>query len=358
VDDHLSADLEAALVRELAHCYDRSNWLRFRDRLDRPVLAVVDHERRLGQWSAASRRLELSRQLVLDRPWPEVIAVLEHEMAHQFVDEVLRVADETAHGATFQRVCEERGIDGRAHGAPVVRDEPVDAAAAAAQRTVDRIRKLLALAGSPNQHEAEAAMQRAHELMLRHNLDQLPGRRDFDVRHLGAPFRRANPVEAQVVSLLAELFFVEAISIPVYVPRAGHRAHTYEIAGTPPNLDMACHVHAFLLATADRLWRDNRGDERIRSGHDRVPYQIGVIRGFRDKLLRERVQLREVGLVWVGDPGLDAFYRRRHPRVVTRRHAVRGGAAHRAGHEAGSEVVLHKPVATNGGGGARKLLGG
>jgi hypothetical protein len=355
--EQLSAELEAALVRELARCYDNSNWQRFGSRLARPLLAVVDSATRLGQWTRASRRLELQRQLVLERPWPEVLAVLEHEMAHQFVDEVLGIHDETAHGPRFQRVCEERGIDARAGGAPIVRGDATDATAAATQRTIDRIRKLLALAGSPNQHEAEAAMKRAHELMLRHNIEQVPVKREFEVRHLGEPFRRANTVETQIVCLLAELFFVEAITIPVYLPRSGVRAQTYEIAGTPANLEMACHVYAFLLATTERLWRDNRRDARIRNGRDRVPYQIGVIRGFREKLLGERVQLRSVGLVWVGDPGLDQFHRRRHPRVVTRRHAaVRNGEAHRAGHEAGREVVLHKPVTATGGGG-RGLLG-
>ena len=37
---------------------------------------------RLGQWVRATRRLELSRPLVLERPWPEVVSVLGHEMAH------------------------------------------------------------------------------------------------------------------------------------------------------------------------------------------------------------------------------------------------------------------------------------
>lgn len=336
-DLHLAVELEAALVRELARCYDRCNWLRFREQLARPVIAVVDGEQRLGQWVRATRTLELQRRLVIERPWPEVIAVLEHEMAHQLVDEVLGVRDETAHGPTFQRACAERGIDARAAGLPVAHADVGD-------RAVDRIRKLLALAGSPNRHEAEAAMTRAHELMLRHNLEAIPTVRTFEARLLGEPFLRANPVAAQIVGLLSELFFVEAITIPVYLPRAGQRAQQFEISGTPANLDMACHVHAFLLATADRLWRDHRDDARIRNGRDRMPYQVGVIRGFRDKLLGERVQLRGVGLVWVGDPGLEAFYRRRHPRIVTRKRSVRGGSAHRAGHEAGRTIVLHKPI--------------
>ena len=350
-DLHLVADLEAALVRELAHCYERISWIHFGERLSKPVIALSETAQRLGQWIRATRTLELSRRLVLDRPWPEVLAVLEHEMAHQFVDEVLQVRDETAHGATFQRVCEERGIDARASGAPVARGP-----GEAGEKTLDRIRKLLALAASSNQHEAEAAMKKAHELMLRHNLEQLPVRHGLEVRHLGEPRRRASAVEADVVGLLTEFFFVEAISIPVYVPRTGLHGRLYEIAGTAANVEMAVHVHAFLLATAERLWHENRADARVKSGRDRIAYQTGVIRGFREKLITERTELRGAGLVWVGDRRLADFYRRRHPRVVRRRRNLRLGGAHHAGREAGRTVVLHKPVSTAGTAGGPKLL--
>ncbi len=350
--EQLTTQLEAELMRELGRCFDRINWTHFREQLKKPVLVLSDSTHRLGQWVRPTRTLELQRKLVLTQPWPEVLAVLEHEMAHQFVDEVLHVRDETAHGETFRKVCAERGIDARAAGAPVPSaDDP-------GERTLDRIRKLLALAGSSNQHEAEAAMKRAHELMLRHNIEQLPVNHEFEVRHLGEPRRRSNTVEAEVVGLLSELFFVEVISIPVYLPQTGTHGRVYEIAGTLANVEMASHVHAFLLATADRLWQANRTDARVRSGRDRISYQTGVIRGFRDKLLAERVELRGVGLVWAGDKRLEEFYRRRNPRIVTRRRSLRVGGAHSAGREAGRTVVLHKPVANGSAGGGTKLLRG
>src|SRR5436190_6614352 len=118
-------------------------------------------------------------------------------MGHQFVDEVLGIRSETSHGETFRRVCAERGIDARAAGVPVVERE---------ERTLDRIRKLLALAGSSNQHEAEIAMRRAHELMLRHNVECVPS--GYEVRHLGDPLRRGNRVETEV-ALLLEYCFVK-----------------------------------------------------------------------------------------------------------------------------------------------------
>ena len=349
----LSFALEAALIRELRRHYALENEQRFANRLIQPVLVLADAARRLGQWVRTNRTLELSRTLVLERPWLEVTSVLEHEMAHQYVDEVLGVTDETAHGETFRRVCDERGIDARAAGAPIPSDGPDGDGVV--DRVLGRIRKLLALAGSDNQHEAEQAMKRAHELMLRHNVEHVPV--GYEVRHLGDPHKRTNRVESDVVSLLSECFFVKVIRVPVYLAREGKRGAVYEIAGTHANVEMAAHVYAFMLATCDRLWRENRGDTRVKNGRDRMAYQSGVVRGFRDKLVEDRKELRGTGLVWVGDGNLDRFYRARHPRITTRSRRVRVNAAHSAGREAGRSVVLHKPVATGPSGGPRLLRG-
>lgn len=354
-DTPLSAQLEAQLVRELAREYAWENHARFRDRLIAPVIALDDAAGRLGLWTPATRTLSLARRLVLDRPWPEVIGVLQHEMAHQFVDEVLRVRDETAHGETFARVCAERGIDARAGG------EPIAAPGVEVDRALDRIRKLFALAGSANQHEAELAMRTAHELMLRYNLDAAHARteRRFEVRHLGDPSRRGAGVEARIMALLGELFFVEVIRIPVYLPRTGKHGHVHEVIGTHANVEMAVHVHAFLLATAERLWRAAVAtDPRIRSGRDRPAYLTGVIEGFRAKLVLERSALAGTGLVWRGDGDLAAYYRARHPRIVTRRTSASDTGANRAGREAGHKVVLHRPIERGGTSGGGRLLGG
>lgn len=352
IDDRLSAELEAALVRELAQVYAWENAVRFGRRLTPAVLVISDATSRFGRWVSASRTIEMSRLMVLQRPWHEVVSVLEHEMAHQFVDEVLHVRDENPHGEIFTRVCADRGIDAKAGGAPVPSSSGVEL-----DRVLDRIRKLLALAGSPNQHEAEQAMRKAHELMLRHNIDSVGASPDYEVRTLGDPRKRGTRVEGDIVALLAEYFFVRVIRVSVYLPLTGTSGGVYEICGTLPNVEMAAHVYAFLLATAERLWCENRNDARVRSGRDRLAYQSGVIRGFREKLGAERVELRGTGLVWRGDRRLDDYYHARHPRIVTRRRSARVSGAHAAGREAGRTVVLHKPVEHGSSGGARRLLG-
>lgn len=350
----LNAELEAALLRELRANYDWENHARFRNRLRPPMFALSEAAGRWGRWISATRTLELARHLVLERPWPEVLGVLLHEMAHQYVDEVLRAGDEAAHGEVFRKVCEERGIDSRAAGPPV----PQEASSAEVDRVLERIRKLLALASSENQHEAELAMRKAHELMLRHNIEAAAAHAsaDYEIAHLGDPTKRGNRVDDAVMFVLLEYFFVKVIRIPVYLPRLGKHGKVFEISGTRANVEMAKHVYAFLLATAERLWNENRADHRVRNGRDRLTYQAGVIRGFQDKLGAERAELRGTGLIWRGDSKLDDFYHARHPRISSVKRTVRLTGAHDAGREAGRTIVLHRPIEHGGSSGGPKLL--
>jgi hypothetical protein len=204
------------------------------------------------------------------------------------------------------------------------------------------------------------AMRKAHELMLRHNIEVTQARAtdEYEVAHLGDPHKRGNRVEDAVMALLTEYFFVKVIRIPVYLPLAGKRGGVFEIAGTRANVEMAKHVYGFLLGTAERLWQQNRRDARVQSGRDRLAYQAGVIRGFHEKLRDERVELTGTGLVWRGDGRLDDFYHARHPRIVSRRRTVRLSGAHDAGREAGRSIVLHRPIEQGSSGGGRKLLRG
>lgn len=354
----LSAALEAALLRQLAATWSWENEIRFGRTMRPPQLRLTDSAARLGRWMPAARMIELSRTLVMDHRWGEVVGVFLHEMAHQYTDEVLHILGETAHGTAFRAVCLERGIDSRAVGAP-----PVDRQAEArADKTLERVRKLLALAGSAHQQEAELAMRRAHELMLRHNLDRTllstaPGEGAWEVRTLGGVGTRRNRVERDVVSILQEFFFVRVILVPEYVATVGRTAWVYEISGTHHNVEMAAHVWSFLLGTAGRLWEKNRDDVRILSGRDRLRYQSGVITGFGEKLREERQGLQQQGLVWVGDKGLDTFYGKRYPGRVSRRTTSSQGMAHTAGREAGRAVVLHKPVGAGPSGAEPRRLG-
>ena len=330
----------APTLRELAKEYGSINWAFFGNRLQPVPLSLSDDTSRLGCFRRDPRRIELSRELVLQRAWGVVVEVLKHEMAHQFVIEVLGHADEASHGPSFQRVCERLGIDARASGVP----EPAPEHSA----ILERVRKLFALAGSSNQHEAENAMRMAHRLMLKHNLQrpsdgEAPGA--FGFRHLGKPTGRISEAESVLAGLLGEFFFVQPIWVSVYRVEDQKRASVLEVTGRPENLAMADYVYGFLQSSAEALWREHKRKHCIRRDAERRAFLAGVMRGFAEKLRSERKAAESTGLVWVSDPVADRYFQRRHPRV--RNTSYSSSANSLAGHHgraAGRELVLKRPL--------------
>jgi hypothetical protein len=336
VIDIVSAELEAALLRELRGAYTAFNDSYFKGRLRAPSLALSPGAQKLGQWIAAERRIELSRSFALDGAWLAVMEVLKHEMAHQFVSEVLGDPDATPHGAAFRQVCERHGIDASAAGVPSVTSPETD-------RVLGRIRKLLALAESPNVHEAELAMAEAQRLMLRYNIERT-AKEPYSFRHVGTPSGRICEAERILANILLEHFFVECIWVPVWRARAGKRGSVLEISGTEVNLAIAEHAHAFLLHTADRLWTSYKRERDV-GNRDRRSYQAGVMTGFREKLDGQRRQSAKAGLVWTGDGALGQYLRRRHPHIRSiHRNGHERTSAHAHGRAAGRNIVLSRAV--------------
>ena len=218
--ERLGAELEAALIRELREAYRQTNASLFKGALKPPALALSTASSWLGRWHTDTRTLEIGRSLATEKPWTTVLEVLKHEMAHQYVVEVLGEPD-GGHGPAFREVCARLGIDPKASGLP----EEVGADADEAQeRVLTRVGQLLALADSPNEHEAQAAMSAAQRLMLRYNIDQAeadtrPNRYGF--RQVGRITGRVSESERLLAGLLGEHFFVEVIWVPAYEPSTG-----------------------------------------------------------------------------------------------------------------------------------------
>ncbi len=348
-----AAHLEAALVRELRATWRQLNEAHFRSSLQSPTLELVRARETLGRWVLSTRTVEISLPLVLERSWSVVVEVLKHEMAHQYVHEVLKETAQAPHGPAFRGACARLGVDARASGVPAAQDSCAPDGAALPRSDVDeerivtRISRLLALAESSNRHEAEAAMAAAQRLMLKHNLEAVRtnASRGYLFAHLGRPTGRVGEHERLVAMILGKHFFVEAIWVPVYRPVEARRGSVLEICGTKANLAIAEYVHGFLLGTAERLWSDHRRARELAGNRERRAYLAGVMTGFADKLARQDAASRAAGLVWVRDGDLGDYLRKRHPYVRHVRHTgQRRTDTWVDGREAGRKIVLHRPV--------------
>ena len=355
-EDSVQLELDRLTVHALRHTWAGLNQSHFRGSLRPPTIVLADVVSFLGQWQPEHRTIAIART-ALRHGWGIVVEVLKHEMAHQHVEESLGLSGE-GHGPAFRSLCQTLGIDGRPAGLPEAL--PVEDPTA---KLISRVEKLLSLAQSGNEHEAASAMRTAQRLMLQHNLEALvkpdAASRCYVFRHLGRPKARTTESERRLATLLGGFFFVEIIWVPVWRPEEGKRGTQLEICGTRENVELASYVHGFLTETAERLYGEYKREEGLVSDGARQSYLAGVIAGFHEKLSAERRKEKEEALVWIGDPALSRYLRKRHPYVRMSYNRGRDhGSAGEAGRSAGRGIVLQRTITRGGPSAGPRLLTG
>jgi hypothetical protein len=330
-----------------------------------PLFCLRDFRSTWGTWSRERREISLSRDLVLRHSWDAVMEVLLHETAHQFAEEVLGTGEEPSHGPVFQRACRLLRANPKASGRYVPLDDRMAREPQGPEdRMLRRVRKLMALAESPNRHEAEVSMAKAHELIARHNLQLLErdDSRDFASVFVGMPALRHPREDYALANLLQDFYFVQGIWVPAYVLEKGKMGRVLEINGTEENIRLASYVHDFVCGFIGAQWRiynERKGLGRRR----RSDYAGGIIEGFRSKLASQNKGKKPEGkkaLIKLRDPLLEKYVAYRYPRTVTEKRGVSAWDEKVVsdGRAAGKKLVIHKGITEKDCGRRRLIQGG
>jgi hypothetical protein len=329
-----------------------------------PVFELSHGKKQLGCWLPDRGTIRLSRSLILEHSWNTVLMVLKHEMAHQLCTELLGMRS-SGHGPEFRRACARLGVTppyNRAGGdlAPTIPAPAADDRTEAGRKVIDRISKLLSLAASDNEHEAALAMQRATEIMHRHNLDMAA----LDDRQLSACCRvtintgsRQIPgYRRAICAILRDFFYVQVICASQYDPRSDTSHKTIELLGRAENVPVAEHCYHFLEQQLPALWEKNRHRFQGNVRTARNSYYLGVLHGFAEKMAAQGRQGEQpVGkcpgstagaLIVAQDQGLQEFIGVHFPRLVTKK--SRGTRIHAQTFDqavdTGRRLVLHRTI--------------
>ena len=362
----LSIDLERRILLGLSREWEHATWLlddKHRGLMKRPLFRLVDMSSRWGCWKWARNEISISRKLALDYPWDSVREVLHHEMAHQLADRI-RVGDsETAHGPAFQKACRLLRANPKASGTYLpLKDRYSSNRISDNDRILIRIRKLMALSESRNEHEAEAAMIKAHELMARYNVDLISRdrTRNFVSVFVGRPALRHTRDAYYLSSLLIDFYFVQGIWVSAWVPGRLKMGRVLEITGTPENIVSAEYVHGFVKNHINTQW-SRYNQERHLTLHRKTDFAAGIIEGFRDKLENGRPAdpgNRESGqIVKIQDPRLMDHIRYRYPHTRTYHSAISSQDEQviEDGREIGRKMVIFRGI-TKTSGNRRRLI--
>lgn len=215
------------------------------------------------------------------------------------------------------------------------------------EKMLDKIKKLLRLSESANEHEAKLAAERAAELMLKHKLtlqqvsdhDDAPPEedmvRDRDVK----PWMQTE--DKFIYPILGEFFFVHI----VYSRRPGQVTVNY--LGRESDVAVARYVYDFLFQQFRSLFKQFKRDFGAQEG-DRQSYYYGLEDGLEEQLRLARARVEEeMALVVVDDGSLSTFVRDTFPRMKAgsaRKVPLRSPLAEGQGRTDGRKMSINRGV--------------
>lgn len=163
------------------------------------------------------------------------------------------------------------------------------------KEVLEKIKKLLTLAGNnPSKEEAELAAQKAHQLLLKHNLNMSQVKLSESEPYSATVIKehaKQTVLFTGISYILRQHYLVELY----YRPR--YKYSKIEIFGTPNNVEIGQYVFSFLEREIPRLWLSYKRETGA-SMRAKNSFILGVIRGLDDKLKESANKFKvEYGIV-------------------------------------------------------------
>lgn len=143
---------------------------------------------------------------------------------------------------------------------------------------IEKIQKLLSLANSDNQNEAELASKKAQELLIKYNLSMAQVEvKEYDKLEIEIG---RNPSNKFVNDILFKFFFV--------YPFKSGKFFIYN--GTKENLQVAMFVRSFLIESFKRLYKLEAKKQNWSSGSNRNAFYLGLYKGLKQQLTENQAK--------------------------------------------------------------------
>lgn len=361
----IPTEQEAAFRRAWAHELHReheSTCWRYRISLSKPMIEISNSSAQWGSWDPGSRTIRISDFLIRKHSWDTTLNVFKHEMAHQIVTDLF--GSNEAHGPLFEKACLMIGVPAPFRKAGGDEPRSVEQAAECGIepeniRMLEKVRKLLSLAGSGNEHEALLAMQKATELIEKYNIDRFERSKSSDFIYIIINHRkkRTETYQRRICLILQKHFFVDVVFSSLYDPFDRETYRTIELLGAAQNVRIAEYVYHFLMSRMEILWKTYKC-KTLAPGRDKRSYRLGLLKGFGEKLDLQAEQRRggrkpgcaihwtPYALIPSEGRALREFVKERFPRLTRSRGAcVRiDRITYQAGIDDGRLLTLHRGI--------------
>ncbi|NGX50501.1 MAG: Protein SprT [Chlamydiae bacterium] len=289
---------------------------------------AFEHPSKLGYFQADFYEIGINKAFLFESE-EKLLDLLRHELAHYltFIEYGPHIPH---HGSEFHSICKKYGW-----GSEVSRAVVKIERAAQNEKILEKVRKLLSLAESPHQREAEAATLKAQELLLKYNLE-LKEECDEMLLVRILPQKRSS-AKLQAISSILRSFLVH----PIF--NHGKGVVYLELLGERVNVEVAEYVAHFLDKKFELLWKQAKDENpKLRGLASKNSFFRGLSEGYLCK-----TQIDSHALIKMEKQLID-ISRRVYPHLTSARGLYKHNeAAAQMGQKKGKSLIIQPAVEKN-----------
>lgn len=270
----ITETLKEILVKEVGLHVSKGRFWNWEKTFSYPLSVVIfNHKACLGYFDPEFLELGFHSAWAY-KSLEELKDVIRHELAHYLVF-IKHGPSVEAHGKEFKELC--LSLNWRENVYLASKEFDLSSIAEKEEEKIRKIKKLLALSSSSNSHEAQQALLKARQLMIKTpvSIDA-----EEEVFYL-ARILKTNMVDGKMRSIakICETFFVSCVFFKT-------KEATYlEILGNYEHVQIAEYVAEYLSKELDNLWKHTKTTHTsIKGLGAKNAFFLGVAKGFIAKV--------------------------------------------------------------------------
>ena len=256
---------------------------RFWDRLENTsysiTVVIYNNKNMLGYFDSDFYELGFNARL-MHVTSEQLYDIVRHELAHYitFINYGNLVQ---SHGPEFRAFCLKMGWgEGVSKATTCIESEQGPSVILTENSVLRKVQKLMALSNSGNKNEAEQAMIKSQQLLLKHNIEAnyIDDEEEEKIFLKRIIKQKKRDSKMRAIASILKTFFVSTI-----YNRVGGYMYL-EILGSAVNVEIAEYVADVLKRELDQLWEEAKEQANLKGLVAKNSFFIGVARGYCNKI--------------------------------------------------------------------------
>jgi predicted SprT family Zn-dependent metalloprotease len=205
--------------------------------------------------------------------------VIRHELAHYIT--FINYGETTQpHAAEFKSFCQTMGWGEEVYKAAICLESGQNTSDLEESSIFRKVKKLMALATSSNEHEAQQAMIKSQQLLLQYNMEStyIEGEEDEKIFLKRIMKQKKKNAKMHSIATILETFFVSIV-----YNRVEDFIHL-DVLGSAVNIEIVEYVASVLDVELDKLWSQAQQSANLRGTSAKNSFFLGLAKGYCNKI--------------------------------------------------------------------------